>query len=254
MRRHIFRALVALALVLPAVAGFALAANDVSIDVHGGLSIPDIRGSQTDIYSRNFTSREGPYFGLTLEKTVTPLFSIVAQLNFTSQGGKRSGMQPITMDIGMPLPPDTILYGNFHNETILDYLEVPVLGRFSFGHGRLRFFLNAGPYVGVLLRAKAVTKGSSLIYMDEAGTIPIIDTPVSFDAKTNVKDSLKSTNIGLYGGGGLRYSLGPGDLIFEAHFQLGLTTIQRDIATSGQSQTGAVVISLGYSLALGRKG
>jgi hypothetical protein len=126
------------------------------------------------------------------------------------------------------------------------------MARFTFGH-RLRVFLNAGPYVGVLVRAKAVTKGSSLIYLDEAGTIPVIDTPVSFDAETNVKDSLQSTNIGLAGGGGVRYSLGPGELIFEAHFQLGLTTIQRDIETSGQSQTGAIVVSLGYSLPLARK-
>ncbi|HVP91706.1 MAG TPA: porin family protein [Terriglobales bacterium] len=253
MTRRSIRTVVALALVLPAAAGLAVAANDVSIGIHGGLSIPDIRGSQTDVYSRNFTSREGPYFGLSLEKTVTPLFSLVAELNVTSQGGKRNGMQPITMDIGIPLPPDTILYGNFRNETILDYLEVPVLARFNFGHSRLRFFLNAGPYVGVLLRAKAVTRGSSLIYLDEAGTMPVIDTPVSFDAGTNVKDSLKSTNIGLYGGGGVKYPLGCGDLVLEAHFQLGLTTIQRDIATSGKSQTGAVVISLGYTLPLGRK-
>jgi len=252
MTRRSTRTIAILAALLLTAAGFA-AADTVSLGIHGGLSIPDIRGSQTDIYSRNFTSREGPYFGLSLEKTVTPLFSLVAELNFTSQGGKRNGMQPITMDIGLPLPPDTILYGNYHNETILDYLEVPVLARFNFGHSRLRFFLNAGPYVGVLLRAKAVTRGSSLIYLDEAGTMPVIDTPVSFDADTNVKDSLKSTNIGLYGGGGVKYPLGCGDLVLEAHFQLGLTTIQRDIATSGKSQTGAVVISLGYTLPLGRK-
>ncbi len=260
MTRHSIRTLVALALFLPTAAGLAAAADDVAIGVHGGISIPDIRGSQADIYSRNFTSRQGPYFGLSLEKTVTPLFSLVVELNFTSQGGKRSGMQPITMDIpgGLPVPPDTILFANFHNETILDYLEVPVLARFSFGH-RLRFFLNAGPYVGVLLRAKAVTQGSSAIYMDEAGTMPIIIPPntdpliVDLGAETNVKDSLKSTNIGLYGGGGLKYPLGPGDLILEAHFQLGLTVIQRDVETSGTSRTGAVVVSLGYTLPLGRK-
>jgi hypothetical protein len=259
MTRLSVRTLATLTAILLVTAGTA-AANDIAIGVHGGISIPDIRGSETDVYSRNFTSRQGPYFGLSLEKTLTPLFSLVVELNFTSQGGLRKGLQPITMDLpaGLPVPPGTILYASFRNETILDYLEVPVLARFTFGH-RLRFFLNAGPYVGILLRAKAVTKGSSAIYMDEAGTMPIIIPPdtnpliVDLGAETNVKDSLKSTNIGLYGGGGVRYSLGPGDLILEAHFQLGLTTIQRDIETSGKSQTGAVVVSLGYSLPLARK-
>ena len=55
------------------------------------------------------------------------------------------------------------------------------------------------------------------------------------------------------GGGGLMYPLGPGDLILEAHFQLGLTVIQKDIETSGKSRTGAVVISLGYSFPLSGK-
>jgi hypothetical protein len=253
MMRMSIRTLAILTGISLAAAG-PVAGNDVNIGVHGGLSIPDIRGSQADIYSRNFTSREGPFYGLFLEKQVTPLFSLVAEVNFTSQGGLRKGLQPITMDLppGLPVPPGTILYASFRNETILDYIEVPVMARFTFGH-RLRFFLNAGPYVGVLVRAKAFTKGSSLIYLDEAGTIPVIDTPVPFDAETNVKDSLKSTNIGLAGGGGVRYALGPGDLILEAHFQLGLTTLQRDIETSGKSQTGAIVVSLGYSLPLARK-
>jgi hypothetical protein len=259
MTRKPIRTLTILAGILFAAAG-PVAGNDVNIGAHAGLSIPDIRGSQADIYTRNFTSREGPFYGLFLETQVTPVFSLVAEVNFTSQGGLRKGLQPITMDLppGLPVPPGTILYASFRNETILDYIEVPVLARFTFGH-RLRFFLNAGPYVGVLVRAKAVTKGSSAIYMDEAGTMPIIIPPdtnpliVDLGAETNVKDSLKSTNIGLYGGGGVRYPLGPGELIFEAHFQLGLTTIQRDIETSGVSQTGAVVISLGYSLPLARK-
>jgi Outer membrane protein beta-barrel domain len=241
-------------------AGAAAYAADVSLGAHGGLSIPNIRGNQTDIYSRDFKSRLGPFFGLFLETRLDPHFSLVAELNYTSQGGRRAGLQPITMDLppGLPIPPGTILYANFRNETILDYLEVPVMARLTFGNN-LRYFINAGPYVGILLRARAVTKGTSALYLDEAGTMPIIIPPdtqpleVDLGANTDVKDSLKSTNIGLTGGGGLMYPLGPGDLILEAHFQLGLTIIQKDVATSGTSRTGAVVISLGYSFPLSAK-
>jgi hypothetical protein len=233
--------------------------GEIKIGAHGGLSIPNIRGSETDLFSRGFKSRQGPYFGLSADIGLTHRFSLVVDLNYTSQGGLRTGMQPITMELppGLPLPPGTILYADFRNETILDYIEIPVLGRFTFGD-KIRFFVNAGPYVGFLVRARAVTKGTSVFYLDEAGTMPIIippaTDPAEFDlgADTDVKDSLKTTNIGLAAGGGLIYPLGPGELILEAHFQLGLTTIQKDIETSGKSQTGAIVISLGYLLPLAR--
>jgi hypothetical protein len=132
------------------------------------------------------------------------------------------------------------------------------MGRFVFGD-KMRFFLNMGPYAGYLVRARAVTKGTSALYLDEAGMMPISILPatnpllVDLGADTDVMDSLKRWNFGLAGGGGAIYPLGSGDLILEAHFQLGLITIQKDVETSGKSQTGAVVVSLGYSLPLVRK-
>ena len=253
MKRKYFLAIAVFVGLLPAAGRFGLA-DDLKIGAHGGLSIPNIRGKETDIFSRGFASRQGPFFGIFMEKSLGPRLALVAELNYTSQGGLRKGLQPITMDLppGLPIPPGTQLFADFRNETILDYLEVPVMARLAFGT-KIHLFLNAGPYVGILVRAKAVTKGSSALYLDEGGTIPIIIPPdtqplvVDLGADTNVKDSLKSTNIGLAAGGGVKYPVGPGEIILEAHFQLGLTTIQKDIETSGKSQTGAVVISLGYA-------
>ena len=69
---------------------------------------------------------------------------------------------------------------------------------------------------------------------------------------TVVSDSLKRTNIGITGGGGIMYRVGPGDLITEARFQVGLTTIEHDVSTSGNNKTGAVVVSVGYGFPLSR--
>jgi hypothetical protein len=235
------------------------AAEDIKIGAHGGLSIPNIRGNESDVFSRGFTSRQGPFFGLFMEKSLGGQLSLVAELNYTSQGGLRKGLQPITMDLppGLPVPPGTQLFADFRNETILDYLEVPVMARLAFG-AKIRFFVNAGPYVGILVRAKAVTEGSSVLYLDETGTTPIIVPPdtepmvVDLGATTDVKDSLKTTNIGLAVGGGVKYPAGPGEFVLEARFQLGLTTIQKDVETSGKSQTGAVVISLGFAFPISK--
>jgi hypothetical protein len=244
-------------LLIAAGAGFA---DAVKVGAHGGISIPDLRGSETDIYSRGFRSRQGPAFGLTADYALAPRFSLAIDLNFTSQGGLRTGMQPITMELppGLPVPPGTVLYAGFRNETVLDYIEIPVLGRFAFG-GKVRFFLDAGPYIGFLVRAVALTKGTSALYLDEAGTMPIIIPPsteplvVDLGAKTDVKDSLETVNVGLAGGGGMLYPLGPGDLVLEARFQFGLTTLQKHPETDGRTRTGAVVISLGFRLPLSRR-
>jgi len=258
MRRSRYATIVAVLGLLLA-AGGNVAAAQVRIGAHGGLSIPSFRGSETDIFTRGFTSRQGPFFGIFTDIGLSRRFSLVVELNYTSQGGKRNGWQPITSlpaELAPLFPdPNQPPFANFKNETILDYVELPVMGRLNFGN-KIRFFVNAGPYAGYLVRAKAVTSGTSVLYYDEAHTIPVIIPPnpdpltIPLDADTPVKDSLKKWNFGLAFGGGVIFPAGPGNLILEAHFQLGLSTIQKDVATSGKSQTGAVVISLGYEFSL----
>jgi hypothetical protein len=249
MRHRQIPVLVILAAFLLVAGGWCWA-DGVEFGVHGGLTIPNLRGGEGNPLTSGFSSREAEFFGVSADIGLSHHFSLVVELNYTSQGGKRTGLQIIEeVPPGLEVPPDTNLYANFDNESILDYVEIPVMCRYKFGHN-VRFFVNAGPYVGYLVRAHAVTSGSSLIYLDPAGTEPVTDTPVSLDADTDVKDSLKTTNFGLAGGAGVMYPLGPGSLIFEAHFQAGLITIQKDVATSGSSQTGAIVISLGYLFSL----
>ena len=253
------RPCVLIALMSILVAARAGYAGPIRFGVQGGLSIPNIRASEADIFSRGFTSRQGPYFGLAADVGVSSRFSLGVELNYTSQGGLRKGLQPITMELppGLPVPPGTLLYADFRNETILDYIELPVLARLSFG-GKVRFFVNAGPYAGILVRGLAVTTGRSALFLDEAGTQPIIIPPatdpmiVDLGADTDVKDSLKKTNFGLAGGGGVIYPLGGVDLILQARFQLGLTIIQKDVETSGECRTGAFLISVGFLIPLAR--
>jgi hypothetical protein len=246
----------ALLLVMILVAGGIGFAGQLSIGVHAGLSVPSIRGGDNE-FSRGFTSRKGPYFGLFADFPLASHFSLRAEVNYASQGGKRNGMQPIVTDLpGLTLPPDLILYADFHNETILDYIEIPLLAEFSWGN-KPRFFINVGPYVGFLVRAKIVTSGMSTIYLDSSGTQPLLVPPdyqplppVSFDATTDVKESINDLNAGIAGGAGLGIRLGPGNVIAAFHFSFGFTNIQKDVATGGKNNTGALIVTLGYSLPL----
>ncbi len=72
--------------------------------------------------------------------------------------------------------------------------------------------------------------------------------PQSFNATTNVYDSIKKINLGAAGGIGIIYPLGGTQrLNFDVRFTYGLTNIQRYIA-DGKNHTGNLVISLGYSM------
>jgi hypothetical protein len=239
--------------------GGAGLAGQTHVGVQGGLSIPNIRGGN-NVQSMGFTSRKGPYFGLFADFSLAPHFSLRAEINHASQGGKRDGMQAIITDLpaGLPVPPGLTLYADFHNETILDYIEIPLLAEFSWGN-KPRFYIHAGPYVGFLLRAKVVTSGQSSLYLDLSGTPLLIPPdyqplpPKSFDATTDVKQDINSTNAGIAGGAGLALAAGPGDILFTVHFSLGLANIQRDVELNGKNHTGAVVVTIGYACPLGSK-
>jgi len=249
--RKSFRVFAFLLVLFLAASGF-LQANEIKLGLHGGLSIPNIKGNTEQ--SKGFSSRLGPNFGLFAELIVSNHFSLVMDVDYASQGGKRNGLQPITnLPPDLQLPPDMTLYANFHNETILDYIEIPLVARLSYGR-QLRVFVNAGPYIGFLVRAKTITSGTSTVYVDPAGTQPLLLPPdyqplmLSFDATTSIREDVRSTNLGITGGGGVLYPLGSGSLILETHFSFGLSNVQRNVETGGKNLTGAVVITVGYAL------
>ncbi len=222
------------------------------IEIHGGLSIPNIRGGNT-IQSQDYTSRLGPFFGISGEWMLTNRFSLCGEVNYVSQGGKRNGMQPITPDQvgGLPLPPDLTLYANFHNETIIDYVEIPLMAKFNWGR-TWRVVAGAGPSIGFRVRAKTVTSGMSSLYIDSSGTPLIIPPaneplpPVSFDATTDVKSEIHPINVGFTGGVGLEAPFGPGDIVLSARFSVGLTNIQKNPEVNGKNNTGAAIVFVGY--------
>jgi hypothetical protein len=233
----------------PAAAGFP---DQVRIGAYGGLSIPNIRDGD-NVFSKGYTSRKGPFIGLFAEFRMGPHLCLRGEVNYASQGGQWNGRQPVIIDLpGVVLPPGVLLYADFNNEAILDYLEIPVLAGLSWGE-KPRFFINAGPYIGFLLRAKTVTSGMSTLYLDDKGT-PLLIPPnyqplpaVSFAATTDSKDDINDLSAGIAGGVGLAVPAGPGEIVFGVRFSLGLTNIQADTETYGKNHTGALILTIGYA-------
>lgn len=231
-------------------------AQDWWIGLHGGPSIPHLSGGGNEV-SNGYSSIVAPNLGLLVERFFTKHISVQLEINYSGQGGERDGLQPITQPpAGLPsLPPGHYYYADFKNKSELDYLEIPVMGKYQSGlSNHWLIFVEAGPYVGFLLSAKQKTSGTSQIYLNGApltiGGQPL--SHASFDAETNVKDDLNTVNWGIIGGVGVGYVLNNyNEIFFDIRGEYGLRSVQKDTATNGSSNTGCVVFSIGYKYNLG---
>ncbi len=229
----------------------------IRIGVQGGLSVPNLSGGNNEI-SQGYTSRLAPNFGITAEFGIIDNFSIQPEINFDGQGGQRNGLQPITnLPPQLPPPSTGYYYASFKNMSILNYLEIPVLAKYSLGVSRIKFEVVAGPYIGFLLNATEKTSGTSSIYIDKNGDPLVIPfpnggaTPIeSFDASTDVTSSINRVNIGIAGGVGASVSVtSRASLSLDIRGLYGLTNVQKDPA-DGTSHTGNLIVSVGYSYEL----
>lgn len=213
--------------------------------VHAGSSIPNLRDNGGGDLSSGYSSRLAPFLGAFAGRSLSPAWSLRAELNYAAQGGKRDGMQPLQDASQFPVPPGTTLYANFKTEAKLDYLEIPVLVRYHVSAAP-GLFVNGGPYAGFLLSAKTVTSGSSQVFLDSQGQQPVDANTYPFDATTDNKSDLKTFNWGIQAGVGYVHEAGNGIVSLEVRGGLGLTNIQKDSA-NGKNSTGVLVLAAGYA-------
>ena len=237
-------------------------AQDISVGIKGGISIPNLTsGGTNNPVNSGYSSTLGPDAALFGEYHFSDRLSVELSAEFSYQGGKKNGKQalPVTPQIASFFPPGQAppyLYANFDAKAEFHYLLVPVLAKYGFdldAGGKWRFYVDAGPFVGFLLSAKSITKGSSNVYADAAETTPITSAPVSFDTTTDVKSDLKSTNFGVAANIGLAYQFGPHRIFFEGGGNYGFIPVQKNKA-DGQNNAGAAVVRLGYAYHFGNKG
>jgi len=235
--------------------------------IKAGLGIPNLTaGSTTTPLSEGYTSRFGFYGGLVSELRTSDHFGFRAELNYSSQGGLRDGMQamPVYSELEplwqmlptMGVPTDGYMYADIKSEAILNYLEIPVMAKYRLNLGsKFSFYVQAGPYMGILLNAKNVTSGTSSIYVDKAGEIPVDAIlqqaqqqpigPQSFDHTENITSDIHRFNFGIQGAIGFGMKTRSGEIFLEGGGNYGFLQIQKDDA-NGTNNTGAGTVTLGY--------
>ncbi len=119
----------------------------------------------------------------------------------------------------------------------LDYLSIPLLVRAKFGK-KVKFFVNAGPYLGILLNSK--TK------IDAYGGNP--ETEINNDSTT------EKTDFGLSGGIGVEIPVGKsGAFTVEARDNLGMTNVSKSKETGApEIKLNTANLMVGYTFQFGK--
>ena len=238
-----------------------LQAQDFTLGVRGALSIPNLTagGSAVNPLNRGYSSRLGPDLAIFGEFQISPVFSIRPMIEYSSQGGKKDGFQAMTVpEEFVPMfPPGQVppyLYADYKSEAKLNYLMIPVLGKFAWnlsGQSHIKVYADVGPFAGFLLSAKQVTSGSSIIYADEQKQQPLTPSSQSFDKSTDIKDQLNTFNVGVSGNLGFSYHFDRSSIFIEGGGNYGFLNIQKG-DKNGKNNTGAGTIGIGYSYLLGK--
>lgn len=233
----------------------ALSQTPIFLGLKGGIGIPNLHSSSNGpAISQGYSSRRGPYFGVFGEFRLTPEFSIQPEINYSSQGGKKNGQQTTAIPAQMvnPQAPSGTMYyvgTTYKSVAKLNYIEVPVLAKFTFPlSSHFNFIVDAGPYAGFLIRANQSTTGSNKVYMDQQQTQPIPGAEQPIDSSSNIKDQLRSINLGVQAGIGFSYNLGSSYIFIEGGGNYGLINIQKNTQEDGKNNTGAATIAIGYAL------
>src|SRR3569833_1381608 len=155
-------------------------AQDLSLGFRTGISIPNLTaGGNQNPLNTGYSSRQGPEAAIFVELRISGHFSLQPMLEYSSQGGKKNGLQAITTpDEVKAMYPEgqapQYLYADYNSEAKLNYLLLPVLAKagWDLGKSPFRIYVATGPFIGVLVSAHQVTSGQSLFYNDASGQQP----------------------------------------------------------------------------------
>jgi hypothetical protein len=234
--------------------------QNLQLGVKGGLSLPNLSSSGGSEVSKGYKTISGPDFGLFVDYTIIDKISIESGLEWSTQGGQKSGLQaiPASADLAQYFPPGSnvqFLYANFSSTVRLQYLMLPVLLKYKMDlddadHWKL--YWDGGIFGGLLMTAKASASGSSQIFYDKAQTQPVASLIVKFDSTGDIKNQLHKGNFGIEGNVGILYHMNSMSYFIEGGANYGFINLQKN-SQNGVNHTGALIFRIGLFVSLKSK-
>jgi len=195
----------------------ALYAQNVKFGIRGGMNITNMSVVESTPISEGYDSRVAPGWGIFTELQYSPMLSFRFGVEYSSLGGKRSGMQAMPTErllmnignsVGMGISEQQLLalgalmtilptehYVKVDNIAKFDYFTLPLLAQIGRDVGATpwRLYVNAGPLLSFTLSGKQITEGSSRLYSPDAGTTTLWDViPPTLGIMEDVKGFLIS--------------------------------------------------------------
>lgn len=242
----------------------AQGSKEYFIGIKGGLSIPNLTaGASKNVWNQDYKSRIGPNFGVFAEIPLHKNWSLVPELTFAGQGGKRDNIQPMTIPAQYLQmfqaafnTTNDYAFANLNNVSRINYLQLPIQLKYhrTIGmQGKLDAYLQAGFFGGYIVSAKQIIRSENLkVYLDAAGNQEIPGELVagffgtSIDTVIDAKNDLHRWNVGLQGAVGLSYKVGKGKILIEGGGNYGFLYIQKG-DEHGKNRIGAGTVLVGYA-------
>lgn len=158
---------------------------------------------------------------------ISDMFSIQTGLNFTQKGTEYE-------------------LGGVTSTITTNYLEIPLLARVHFGSDKIKGYVNAGPSLGLGLNGKVKAEGFGVSFEED----------ITFGDGDGEDDFFEnSIDLGLQFGAGIGYLLGPGQIVLDLRYGLGLSNLFETPdgfdRSDFKSTNNVFAISLGYAIPLG---
>ena len=224
--------------------------------------MPNLSSSGGSDVSQGYKTISGPDLGLVVDYMIAGKVSIETGLEWSTQGGQKSGLQtiPASPELAQYFPPGSnvqFLYANFSSTVRLQYLMLPVLIKYNMNldhAGHWKLYLDGGLFGGLLITAKASAAGTSKVYYDREETNQVGSLAVQFDSTGDIKKQLHKGNFGIEGNVGILYRLKSVSYFVEAGGNYGFINLQKN-TRNGINYTGALIFRIGvtYSLDSERK-
>jgi hypothetical protein len=158
---------------------------------------------------------------------------------------------PVTADNFFVIQPE-ILYiqkgANFSTNgtsarvgnTYINYAELPILAKINFGGESFRAYVNGGPSIAYALFGRTNQNGA------------LVDVKFGDDADVTFNNRI---DFGLQFGGGIGFKAGPGDILLDLRYGLGLSNLlnQPVAGTDTEAQNRVYALTLGYAIPLGAR-
>lgn len=206
----------------------SVSAMNVSLGVKGGVNLANVR-LEEDMEGKKMLP--GVVAGLSLELKPVEMFSIQPEVLFAQKGFKFEIEEEI--------------FGQMFSMSMatgFNYIEIPVLFKLNIPAGVVTPTVYAGPAVSFLMgvRGYAEASGEKEKYDD--------------DTKDAIKEEMTAVDFGIAFGAGLGISAGPGSIIIDARYNLGLLNIGTDDNEEiyETAKNGAFSIMAGYAIDFGK--